>query len=332
MPCLLNAQETSNKAKDQKSIPADINNAQSEHKNSKKVARPPHHGRTSQASNSVGDKSKQKTSLSPSASTSSKKEQSLQGGTPKEPNSTTTGSNGSGFAAAGVGIGVGAAIAPLGNSSPEPSPPANATGQLQPNLPNNSVNAFSSSSLAPVAPSNTAPPTPSGSLNENNGTNNTSVLMNKGGVENTEQSPTPSKTPSLIESLFNIPWLGGRASAPKPNNNPGEITTQASVVNAVVLSPSVAIPPVTYSNPSKFSTSLTISSSNAPYSVQTGERNTTGDNAVIDMAQAFKRGDRKRLSSTLIYAQGHPLEPWAAYWELRARLDEASYSEIRAFL
>ena len=129
MPCLLNAQETSNKAKDQKSIPADINNAQSEHKNSKKVARPPHHGRTSQASNSVGDKSKQKTSLSPSASTSSKKEQSLQGGTPKEPNSTTTGSNGSGFAAAGVGIGVGAAIAPLGNSSPEPSPPANATGQ-----------------------------------------------------------------------------------------------------------------------------------------------------------------------------------------------------------
>ena len=340
IPCLLNAQESSNKGKDPKSIPADTSNTPSDHKNGKKVARAPHHGRSPQVSNSIGDKSKQKTSLPPSPSSSSKKEQSVQGGTPKEPNGVTTGSNGSGsgsgsaavvgFGVVGAGVGA-AAIAPLTNAIPESSSSSTPTGQLQPNLPNNPVNAFSSSSLAPVSPTNSVPPTPSGSLNENNGTN-TSVVVNKGAVENAEQSPAPSKTTSLIESFFNIPWLGGKTSAPKPNNNPGEITTLASVVNAVVLSPSVAIPPVTYSNPSKFSTPLPISSSNAPYSVQTGERNTTGDNAVIDMAQAFKRGDRKRLSSTLVYAQGHPLEPWAAYWELRARLDEASYSEIRAFL
>ncbi len=56
------------------------------------------------------------------------------------------------------------------------------------------------------------------------------------------------------------------------------------------------------------------------------------DDVISDMAQAFKRGDRKRLSALLPQAKGHPLEPWAAYWELKARLDEASHTEIRSFL
>ncbi len=55
------------------------------------------------------------------------------------------------------------------------------------------------------------------------------------------------------------------------------------------------------------------------------------DAVITDMAQAFKRGDRKRLSALLLQAKGHPLEPWAAYWELKARLDEASHQEIRSF-
>ena len=55
------------------------------------------------------------------------------------------------------------------------------------------------------------------------------------------------------------------------------------------------------------------------------------DAVITDMAQAFKRGDRKRLSALLPQAKGHPLEPWAAYWELKARLDEASHQEIRSF-
>ncbi|OYY17646.1 MAG: lytic transglycosylase [Burkholderiales bacterium 35-55-47] len=60
--------------------------------------------------------------------------------------------------------------------------------------------------------------------------------------------------------------------------------------------------------------------------------NTQADAVITDMAQAFKRGDRKRLSALLPQAKGHPLEPWAAYWELKARLDEASTQEVRAFL
>ena len=56
------------------------------------------------------------------------------------------------------------------------------------------------------------------------------------------------------------------------------------------------------------------------------------DAVITDMAQAFKRGDRKRLSTLLPQAKGHPLEAWAAYWELKARLDEASTSEVRSYL
>jgi len=57
-----------------------------------------------------------------------------------------------------------------------------------------------------------------------------------------------------------------------------------------------------------------------------------GDEVISEMSQAFKKGDRKRLSALLPKAQGHRLEPWAAYWELSARLDNASSEEIRAFL
>jgi soluble lytic murein transglycosylase len=59
--------------------------------------------------------------------------------------------------------------------------------------------------------------------------------------------------------------------------------------------------------------------------------NAQADAVITDMAQAFKRGDRKRLSALLPQAKGHILEPWAAYWELKARLDEASSQEVRAF-
>jgi soluble lytic murein transglycosylase len=55
------------------------------------------------------------------------------------------------------------------------------------------------------------------------------------------------------------------------------------------------------------------------------------DPVVLDMLASFKKGDRKRLSQQLPLVKGHLLEPWAAYWELRARLDEASESEIHGF-
>ena len=70
----------------------------------------------------------------------------------------------------------------------------------------------------------------------------------------------------------------------------------------------------------------------APVACATGvNANPQADAVISDMAQAFKRGDRKRLSALLPQAKGHILEPWAAYWELRARLDEASHQEVRNF-
>ena len=57
-----------------------------------------------------------------------------------------------------------------------------------------------------------------------------------------------------------------------------------------------------------------------------------GDDALLDMQQAFRKGDRKRLEQLLPQARGHTLEPWAAYWELKTRLGEASASEITGFM
>ncbi|MDP3138204.1 MAG: lytic transglycosylase domain-containing protein, partial [Burkholderiaceae bacterium] len=56
-----------------------------------------------------------------------------------------------------------------------------------------------------------------------------------------------------------------------------------------------------------------------------------GDDVILEMSQAFKRLDRKKLSQLLPQARGHALEPWAAYWELRARLEEAPAQEVQDF-
>ena len=55
------------------------------------------------------------------------------------------------------------------------------------------------------------------------------------------------------------------------------------------------------------------------------------DDVLLDMNQAFRQGNRARLTQLLPQARGHALEPWAAYWELRARLDTASPSEVQDF-
>ncbi|MBX9817941.1 MAG: lytic transglycosylase domain-containing protein, partial [Burkholderiaceae bacterium] len=56
------------------------------------------------------------------------------------------------------------------------------------------------------------------------------------------------------------------------------------------------------------------------------------DDTILDMAQAYKQRDRKRLAALLPQARNHPLEPWAAYWDMSARLDDASNAEIQDFL
>ena len=58
---------------------------------------------------------------------------------------------------------------------------------------------------------------------------------------------------------------------------------------------------------------------------------TAADATLIEMAQAYKVRDRKRLTTLLPQARGHALEPWAAYWELSARLDQASPAELQAY-
>ena len=65
-----------------------------------------------------------------------------------------------------------------------------------------------------------------------------------------------------------------------------------------------------------------------PACAQTPKR---GDDTVLEMHQAWRKMDRSRLSALLPQVQGHTLEPLAAYWELRARLDTASESEVQAF-
>lgn len=57
-----------------------------------------------------------------------------------------------------------------------------------------------------------------------------------------------------------------------------------------------------------------------------------GDNVIVEMNKAFKRGDRGRLAQLLPQAKGHTLEPWAAYWELKLRLGEAGPQEVQDFL
>ena len=58
---------------------------------------------------------------------------------------------------------------------------------------------------------------------------------------------------------------------------------------------------------------------------------TAGDNLIVEMNKAFKRGDKARLTQLLPQARGHALEPWAAYWELKARLSDASPQEVQDF-
>jgi soluble lytic murein transglycosylase len=56
------------------------------------------------------------------------------------------------------------------------------------------------------------------------------------------------------------------------------------------------------------------------------------DSVLLDLREAFRRNDRARLASLLPMARGHALEPWAAYWALKARLEDASALEVQDFL
>ncbi len=59
---------------------------------------------------------------------------------------------------------------------------------------------------------------------------------------------------------------------------------------------------------------------------------TRGDDVLLEMQKAFRQKDKQKLTTLLPGARGHVLEPWAAYWELKARLDEATQDEVDVFL
>jgi len=57
----------------------------------------------------------------------------------------------------------------------------------------------------------------------------------------------------------------------------------------------------------------------------------TGDDKVLDAYAAWKQNNRAKLTQLLPQVQGHALEPWVAYWELRSRLDTATPQEVQDF-
>ena len=57
-----------------------------------------------------------------------------------------------------------------------------------------------------------------------------------------------------------------------------------------------------------------------------------GDDVIVLMSEASKRGDKARLSALLPQVRGHALEPWGVYWEMKARLGEASSVEIQSVM
>jgi len=56
-----------------------------------------------------------------------------------------------------------------------------------------------------------------------------------------------------------------------------------------------------------------------------------GDDLILQMNQAFREGNRARLVQLLPQVRGHALEAWAAYWELKTRLETALPQEVQDF-
>jgi soluble lytic murein transglycosylase len=55
------------------------------------------------------------------------------------------------------------------------------------------------------------------------------------------------------------------------------------------------------------------------------------DAVILDMREAFGKGQTQRLTELLPRTRNHVLAPWAAYWELRARREPAEPEEISRF-
>src|SRR5512134_939481 len=56
------------------------------------------------------------------------------------------------------------------------------------------------------------------------------------------------------------------------------------------------------------------------------------DDAVLGAYAAFRAGDPDKLARHASALQGHTLEPWADYWRLRLRIDDAKPDDVQRFL
>ena len=57
-----------------------------------------------------------------------------------------------------------------------------------------------------------------------------------------------------------------------------------------------------------------------------------GDDDFLAMREAFRVNDTRKLELYAPRLKGHVLEPYAAYWQLRSRLEDAAPETVRAFL
>ncbi|MBC7780977.1 MAG: transglycosylase, partial [Proteobacteria bacterium] len=56
------------------------------------------------------------------------------------------------------------------------------------------------------------------------------------------------------------------------------------------------------------------------------------DDEFLVARDAFRAGNAARLDQSTARLRGHPLEPWAQYWQVRLRLDSIDAAEVQAFL
>ena len=58
----------------------------------------------------------------------------------------------------------------------------------------------------------------------------------------------------------------------------------------------------------------------------------SGDTTLLELRDAFRKGDSRTLTQKLPQVRNHPLAPLAGYWDLKLRLETASADEIRGFM
>jgi soluble lytic murein transglycosylase len=69
----------------------------------------------------------------------------------------------------------------------------------------------------------------------------------------------------------------------------------------------------------------------APHASAQPTPDNRADALILEMQQASRSKDKARLAALLPQVRGHVLEPWAAYWEARSRLEEFTSADMQAF-